>query len=152
MRIDGINQGYLPRSPCAAPPQGIHKVHIIEVGYCNASNWADKRAEKLAQHDTRDHNTDLGNNLRPDLVAALTRTYGPERAGEMVQMHAVPLAVCGFALQANLDKLINLGLDRDDALRCMRKLSRHSMTSLLATTRERHMRCQRALTGNTGIG
>lgn len=136
LMVDGIPHDFRhdANSPLTTlPPAGIRKIHIIELGYCNLSAWQEKREQKLEQHDT-------GNNLKPDLVESLSRTYG-QRATTMVQLHALPLAVCGLALEHNLEALQLLGMERAQALRCMTKLSRSAMTSMQTIVRERHRLC-----------
>lgn len=135
LMVDGLPHNFsISHRLCAGtPPKGIRRIHVIELGYCNLSAWQEKLEQKLNQHDT-------GNNLKPDLVESLSRTYGA-RAGDMVQMHAMPLAVCGLALQCNLDTLRQMGLEKHQAMRCMRKLSLSAMKYMHTIVRERHKLC-----------
>jgi hypothetical protein len=122
--VDGIDHNHDKlRLDCRGLPESrISAIHVIEVGWCVDTQWQRKWEEKLRQHES--------NRLAPDLVRRLRDRYGPEQARAMVRVHPIPLGVTGLALTRNLETLRSLGLEHDQATRCLSKLSRLALTSL----------------------
>ena len=122
--VDGIdhNHGNLRLDCRGLPENRISAVHVIEVGWCVDTRWRRKWEEKLRQHES--------NRLVPDLARRLGDRYGPQRARAMIHVHPIPLGVTGLALKRNLETLHSLGLEHDQATRCLSKLSRLALTSL----------------------
>jgi ribonuclease HI len=124
MLIDGIDHNHgLLRLDCRGLPENrISAIHVIEVGWCVDTQWQRKWDAKLRQHES--------NRLVPDLVRRLGGRYGLEQARGMVHVHPIPLGVTGLALQRNLTTLRTIGLECDQATRCLSKLSKLALTSL----------------------
>jgi hypothetical protein len=85
------------------------KVYILEVGYCRDSAATRKRAEKKRQHRA----------LREAL----------EKEGWAVQDIPLVFGHCGSVYGHELDALVQLGVDKKDALTLLRRLHAHAVRS-----------------------
>ena len=76
-----------------------------------------------------------GNGLVPALVQTLATYLGEEEARRRVVTHSIPLGASGYALHRNRGVLQSLGLDKDEATRCLADIGKQAMHAALNIAR-----------------